>query len=79
MDEQTPGPVVIGMDPHRRTVTIEVMTPTERIVGRGRFTTVEGRVHLDAGVSEPLARPHLGDRRVRGHRSARRGPAAAAE
>lgn len=35
------GPVVIGMDPHKRTVTIEVMTPTEQIVGQGRFTTDE--------------------------------------
>jgi hypothetical protein len=33
--------VVIGMDPHKRTVTIEVMTPTEEIMGRGRFTTDE--------------------------------------
>lgn len=41
MDEQTPGLVVIGMDPHKRTVTIEVMTPTEQIVGHGRFTTDE--------------------------------------
>jgi transposase len=42
MDEQTPGPVVIGMDPHKRTVTIEVMTADEAIVGHGRFTTDEG-------------------------------------
>ena len=41
MEEQEPGPVVIGMDPHKRTVTIEVMTPTEQVVGRGRFTTDE--------------------------------------
>ena len=41
MEEQEPGPVVIGMDPHKRTVTIEVMTPTEQIVGHGRFTTDE--------------------------------------
>lgn len=41
MGEQEPGPVVIGMDPHKRTVTIEAMTPTEQIVGHGRFTTDE--------------------------------------
>ena len=35
------GPLVVGMDPHKRTVTIEVMTPTEQIVGQGRFTTDE--------------------------------------
>ena len=31
--------VVIGMDPHKRTATIEVMTAGEVIVGGGRFTT----------------------------------------
>jgi transposase len=31
--------VVIGMDPHKRSVTIEVMTGDERIVGTGRFAT----------------------------------------
>jgi len=35
--------VVIGMDPHKRSVTIEVMTAGEAVVGGGRFTTdVEG-------------------------------------
>ena len=31
--------VVIGMDPHKRSVTIEVMAGDETIVGGGRFTT----------------------------------------
>ncbi|MCE0486544.1 IS110 family RNA-guided transposase [Ornithinimicrobium sediminis] len=31
--------VVIGMDPHKRTVTIEVMTSHEQVAGGGRFTT----------------------------------------
>jgi transposase len=31
--------VVIGMDPHKRSVTIEVMTADETIVGQGRFAT----------------------------------------
>jgi len=30
MDEESAGPVVIGMDPHKRTVTIEVMTSSDR-------------------------------------------------
>lgn len=35
--------VVIGMDPHKRSVTIEVMTADETVVGGGRFdTTLEG-------------------------------------
>src|SRR3954453_6147712 len=33
--------VVIGMDPHKRSVTIEVMTADERVVGGGRFGTDE--------------------------------------
>jgi hypothetical protein len=41
MDEESAGPVVIGRDPHKRTVTIEVMTTSEEVVGHGRFTTDE--------------------------------------
>jgi transposase len=33
------GRVVIGMDPHKRSATIEVMTADENIVGGGRFAT----------------------------------------
>ena len=32
------GPVVIGMDPHKRSVTIEVMNADEVIVGGGRWS-----------------------------------------
>ncbi len=35
----TTSPVVIGMDPHKRSVTIEIMDPNETVLGRGRFTT----------------------------------------
>lgn len=46
MDEQVPR-VVIGMDPHKRSVTIEVMTAEEAIVGGGRFgTDVDGYARL---------------------------------
>ncbi len=31
--------VVIGMDPHKRSATIEVMTPDETVLGGGRFDT----------------------------------------
>jgi transposase len=35
--------VVIGMDPHKRSVTIEVMAGDETVLGGGRFdTTAEG-------------------------------------
>ena len=31
--------VVVGMDPHKRSVTIEVMTSQERVLAGGRFAT----------------------------------------
>ena len=31
--------VVIGMDPHKRSVTIEVMTADETVLGGGRYAT----------------------------------------
>ena len=37
--EQNTQRVVIGMDPHKRSVTIEVMTADETVVGGGRFGT----------------------------------------
>ena len=37
--EATPARVVIGMDPHKRSVTIEVMSADETILGGGRFGT----------------------------------------
>ena len=33
------GNVIIGMDPHKRSATIEVIDPTEVILGAGRFAT----------------------------------------
>jgi transposase len=44
--------VVIGMDPHKRSVTIEVMTSDEHVVGGGRFATdVEGFTAMLAYVA----------------------------
>ena len=40
MNEATPR-VVIGMDPHKRSVTIEVMTADETVLGGGRYATGE--------------------------------------
>ena len=37
--EQGAERVVIGMDPHKRSVTIEVMTADEGVLGGGRFGT----------------------------------------
>ncbi|MEW1953055.1 IS110 family transposase [Terrabacter sp. NPDC080008] len=45
------GPVVIGMDPHKRSVTIEVMAADETVLGGGRYTTdVEGFAAMLAQV-----------------------------
>ena len=41
MDEALTAGVVIGMDPHKRSVTIEVMTADEVVVDRGRYGTDE--------------------------------------
>ena len=49
MDEH---PVVIGMDPDKRSVTIESMMADERIVGHGRFgTDTDGFTQLLAYAS----------------------------
>lgn len=40
--DSTPNRVVIGMDPHKRSATIEVMTADEAIHGGGRFGTDRG-------------------------------------
>jgi transposase len=37
--QQQAGRVVIGMDPHKRSVTIEVMDAEETVLGGGRFGT----------------------------------------
>ena len=37
--EATPARVVIGMDPHKRSMTIEVMSANETVLGGGRFGT----------------------------------------
>ncbi|WP_270890012.1 IS110 family transposase, partial [Pedococcus sp. 5OH_020] len=41
MEQAPTAGVVIGMDPHKRSVTIEVMTADEGIVDRGRYATDE--------------------------------------
>lgn len=49
--------VVIGMDPHKRSVTVEVMEADETIVGRGRFgTDVAGFAQLVSFAGQWLDR-----------------------
>jgi transposase len=60
--------VVIGMDPHKRSATIEVMAGDETVAGRGRYTTGA------AGYRSMLAvaGADVGDRGMPGHRQAHR-------
>lgn len=60
MDEMS-NRVVIGMDPHKRSVTIEVMTADETVIGADRFGTDEaGFADLRRYVSR--LRPRVEDR-----------------
>jgi hypothetical protein len=46
------GTVVIGMDPHKRSATIEVMAADERVLGGGRYgTDAAGYAAMLAGPS----------------------------
>ena len=58
------GAVVIGMDPHKRSATIEVMDGDETILGGGRYATdVAGyKAMLAFGTQFPAA--DVGDRRL---------------
>jgi hypothetical protein len=43
------GQVIIGIDPHKRSATIEVIGQRERIQGKGRFGTDSYQAVLTAG------------------------------
>jgi hypothetical protein len=67
--------VVVGMDPHKRSVTIEVIAGDEAILSGGRFaTTAEGYQAMRRYVAQWPA--GLGDRGLRRDRRPRRQPAA---
>jgi transposase len=53
--------VVIGMDPHKRSATIEVMSGDETVLGDGRFVTDEAGFAAMVGYVNEL-RPRLEDR-----------------
>jgi hypothetical protein len=57
---QLPDRVVIGMDPHKRSVTVEVMTRDETVLDRGRFTDRDGAAAM-LRFAGPVAAAHLGD------------------
>ena len=53
MHERGSRRVVIGMDPHKRSVTIEVMGPEESVLSGGRFDTDQAgyRAMLEVGLA----------------------------
>ncbi len=53
--------VIIGVDPHKLSATIEVVDNHEKFLGSGRFRTDQARLHRDADVREDVARTGLGD------------------
>lgn len=60
--------VIIGVDPHKISATIEVVDQHEQLLGAGRFTT-DRAGYSHAELREVLAGPSLG-----GRRKQRRGP-----
>ena len=74
--KEHPGPVVIGMDPHKRSVTIEVMTRR-----RDRASAVAGSAPTSTGFAamltyvQALAGADVGGRGLQRDRPARREPA----
>ena len=54
------GAVVIGMDPHKRSATIEVMAADEAVLGGGRYGTDAGGLSGDARQGAAVAAADLG-------------------
>ena len=54
--------VVIGMDPHKRSVTIELMTSDEQVLGGGRFATDVDGFEAMLAPCRSLPRARLGYR-----------------
>lgn len=60
--------VVIGMDPHKRSATIEIINDREQVLGRGRFTTDTEGYRRMLGHGASVAGPGLGRGRLQRHR-----------
>ena len=48
-------PVIIGVDPHKLSATIEVVDAQERMLGSGRFTTDQAGYSVPASIAEETA------------------------
>ena len=62
--------VIIGMDPHKRSATIEVLDQRERLLGAGRFSTDTAgyRLPADADRRAGVQGPDVGGRGRERHR-----------
>ena len=61
--EQQSEHVIIGVDPHKLSATIEVVDQHEQLLGSGRFTTDRAGYAAMRELRQDLARPGLGRRR----------------
>jgi hypothetical protein len=61
--EQHSEHVIIGVDPHKLSATIEVVDEREQLLGSGRFTTDRAGYSAMRGYAKDLAEPGLGRRR----------------
>ena len=52
--------VIIGVDPHKLSATIEIIEGEEQLLGSGRFTTDRAGYAAMPGVREDLATAGLG-------------------
>jgi hypothetical protein len=68
--------VVMGMDPHKRSVTIEVMDGRRTGLGWRPVRHRRRRLPSDAGIPASVAGPGLGGRGLQRHRSAHRAASA---
>jgi hypothetical protein len=57
---------VLGMDPHKRTVTVEAMTGSETALGGGRYATTREGYRAILAWARHFADPRLGGRGLRG-------------
>ncbi len=53
--------VIIGMDPHKRSATIEIIDDREKVLTQGRFGTDRDGYRAMLAVGRTVSRPGVGD------------------
>ena len=66
------GHVVIGMDPHKRSATIEIIDDRQKVLFAGRFGTDRDGYKAMLAAGRKFKRPHLGGGRLQRDRPAYR-------